>query len=165
MSRVTRRSRASARGRRRRPRLRLHGLSLFVLVGAALLLVGCSGRTVDFKSADTNQGKQLFVNNCGRCHAMQDAATAGTVGPDLDDAFRAARSKVGGGFDESTFFQITLDQMRLAAPPMPRFDEPPQKLPEDQLVDIAAYVAKFAGKPVQAQQAAGGTGSGTTTSP
>jgi mono/diheme cytochrome c family protein len=144
--------------------LRLHGLSLLVLVGAALLLAGCSGRTVDFKSADTNQGKQLFVKNCGGCHVLQDAATAGTVGPDLDDAFRAARSKTGGGFDESTFFQITLDQMRLAAPPMPHFDEPPQKLPEDQLVDIAAYVAKFAGKPVQAQQGTG-TATATTTSP
>lgn len=144
--------------------MRLHGLSLLVLVGATLLLAGCSGRTVDFKGADTNQGKQLFVTNCGSCHALQDAATVGTVGPDLDDAFRAARSKVGGGFDESTFFQITLDQMRLAAPPMPHFDEPPQKLPEDQLVDIAAYVASVAGKPVQAQQGAG-TATGTTTSP
>jgi mono/diheme cytochrome c family protein len=144
--------------------LRLHGLSLFVLVGAALLLAGCSGRTVDFKSADTNQGRQLFVKNCGVCHALADAATVGAVGPDLDDAFRAARSPAGGGFDESTFFQITLDQMRLAAPPMPHFDEPPQKLPEGQLVDIAAYVAKVAGKPVQAQQGAV-TATGTTTSP
>jgi mono/diheme cytochrome c family protein len=144
--------------------LRLHGLSLFVLVGAALLLAGCSGRTVDLKSADTNQGKPLFVTNCGACHALADAATVGAVGPDLDDAFRAARSKTGGGFDESTFFQITLDQMRLAAPPMPHFDEPPQKLPEEQLVDIAAYVAKVAGKPVQAQQGAV-TVTGTTTSP
>lgn len=144
--------------------MRLHGLSLFVLVGAALLLAGCSGRTVDFQSADTNEGKQLFVKNCGACHALADAATVGAVGPDLDDAFRAARSKTGGGFDESTFFQITLDQMRLAAPPMPHFDEPPQKLPEEQLVDIAAYVAKVAGKPVQAQQGAV-TATGTTTSP
>jgi mono/diheme cytochrome c family protein len=144
--------------------LRLHGLSLFVLVGAALLLAGCSGRTVDLESADTNQGKPLFVTNCGACHALADAATVGAVGPDLDDAFRAARSKTGGGFDESTFFQITLDQMRLAAPPMPHFDEPPQKLPEEQLVDIAAYVAKVAGKPVQAQQGAV-TVTGTTTSP
>ncbi len=144
--------------------MRLHGRSLFVLVGAALLLAGCSGRTVDFKSADTNQGRQLFVKNCGPCHTLADAATVGAVGPDLDDAFRAARSKTGGGFDESTFFQITLDQMRLAAPPMPHFDEPPQKLPEEQLVDIAAYVAKVAGKPVQAQQGAV-TATGTTTSP
>jgi mono/diheme cytochrome c family protein len=134
------------------------------LLGAALLLAGCSARAIDYKSADTSQGKQLFVPTCGGCHSLADAATLGTVGPNLDDAFRAAR---GAGFDESTFFQITLDQMRLAAPPMPNFDEGPQKLPEEQLVDIAAYVASVAGKPVKpaGKQTAGGTTAGTTTSP
>jgi mono/diheme cytochrome c family protein len=140
------------------------GRLLCLALLAAFLLVGCAGRTVDFKSADTNQGKQLFVPKCGSCHTLQDAATVGTVGPNLDDAFFAARNQAG--FDESTFFQITLDQMRLAAPPMPRFDEGPQRLSEQQLVDIAGYVASVAGKPVQA---AGGTGTtaatGTTTSP
>jgi mono/diheme cytochrome c family protein len=119
------------------------------------------------KTADTNQGKQLFVKKCGSCHTLQDAATAGTVGPNLDDAFFAARSKVGGGFDQTTFFQITLDQMRLAAPPMPRFDEGPERLSEQQLVDIAGYVASVAGKPVQAAPTGTETtaASGTTTSP
>jgi mono/diheme cytochrome c family protein len=134
------------------------------LVGVALLLAGCDARTVDFKSADTNQGKQLFVKECGGCHTLADAATLGTLGPNLDDSFRASRTKVGGGFDDSTFFQITLDQMRLAAPPMPHFDEEPQKLSEAQLVDVAAYVAKVAGKPVEQAQA-GGTTAGTTTAP
>jgi mono/diheme cytochrome c family protein len=134
------------------------------LIGAALLVAGCDARTVDFKSADTNQGKQLFVKECGGCHTLADAATAGAIGPNLDDSFRASRSKVGGGFDDSTFFQITLDQMRLAAPPMPHFDEEPQKLSEEQLVDVAAYVAKVAGQPVQ-QAEAGGTTAGTTTAP
>jgi mono/diheme cytochrome c family protein len=131
------------------------------LVGAALLAAGCAGRAVDVGSADTNNGKQLFASNCGGCHALADAATAGTVGPNLDDAFAAARSEKGGGFDESTVFQITLDQMRLAAPPMPRFDTGPQKLPESDLEDIAAYVASVAGLP---PKAAGGTGSGAGTS-
>jgi hypothetical protein len=82
----------------------------------------------------------------------------GTVGPNLDDAFAGARSKSGGDFDKSTFFQITLDQMRLAAPPMPDFDSGPQKLTEQQLVDIAGYVASVAGvEQQQGEQAAGGT--------
>ena len=114
------------------------------------------------------------MKNCGGCHTLQDAATAGTVGPNLDYAFAGARSKSGGDFDESTVFQITLDQMRLAAPPMPRFNEDPQKLPEEQLVDIAAYVAKSAGVP-PSTTTGGGTGTtgatgagastGTTTAP
>lgn len=131
-------------------------------MGAAFLLAGCAGRAADSKGADLNQGKQLFVKNCGACHTLADAATAGTVGPNLDDAFAAARSKAGGGFDSSTFFQITLDQMRLAAPPMPHFNQEPQKLSQEQLVDVAAYVASVAGKPAQA---AGQQTTGTTTSP
>jgi mono/diheme cytochrome c family protein len=132
-------------------------LLCFALLAAAFLLAGCAGRTVDLKTADTNQGKELFVAKCGSCHTLQDAATVGAVGPNLDDAFFAARNQAG--FDESTFFQITLDQMRLAAPPMPRFDEGPERLADQELVDIAGYVASVAGKPVQA---AGGTGTGST---
>jgi mono/diheme cytochrome c family protein len=158
-------SRASARGPRpkhlalRRRRF----LRVAVPLLAAVPLVGCAGRAVDESTADRVQGKELFVQKCGSCHTMADAATLGTVGPNLDDAFAAARSKSGGGFDESTFFQITLDQMRLPAPPMPDFDDGPQALPEQQLVDIAAYVADKAGEEPQ-QQAAGDT-TATPTSP
>ena len=138
-------------------------LLCLAVIGVALLVAGCAGRAADPEGADVNQGKTLFVKNCGSCHALQDAATVGTIGPDLDNAFLAARSKKGGSFDETTFFQITLDQMRLAAPPMPNFDEGPQKLPEQQLEDIAAYVAKVAGKPVEAAGATTGTTTGATT--
>ena len=154
---------ASGRGPRLRRSQLARRLLCLAFIGAALLLAGCAGRAVDSKTADVNQGKTLFVKNCGSCHVLQDAATAGTVGPNLDDAFLAARSKEGGSFQESTFFQITLDQMRLAAPPMPNFDEGPQKLPEQQLEDIAAYVAKVAGKPVEAPGATGATGATSTT--
>ena len=140
---------------------------LLALAGAALLAAGCAGRAVDEAGADTNNGKQLFATNCGGCHTLADAATAGTVGPNLDDAFGAARSEEGGDFDESTIFQITLDQMRLAAPPMPRFDTGPQKLPESDLEDIAAYVASVAGVPPQEQSggSTGTTGGTGTTAP
>ena len=46
--------------------------------------------------------------------------------------------------------------MKLAASPMPRFDTGPQKLSEDELRNIAAYVASVAGLPPQ--PAGGGTG-------
>jgi mono/diheme cytochrome c family protein len=140
------------------------GRLLLLPVAVALVVAGCAGRAVDSKGADLAQGKTLFVKNCGGCHTLADAATAGAVGPNLDDSFRAARSPAGGGFDQSTFFQITLDQMRLAAPPMPHFNEEPQKLSEEQLVDVAAYVAAVAGVQ-QPAQASGGTTAGTTTAP
>jgi mono/diheme cytochrome c family protein len=139
--------------------LRVRRLLPLALTGAALLTAGCAGRAVDSGSADTNSGKTLFAQNCGGCHTLADAATAGTIGPNLDDAFRAARTEKGGDFHESTIFDVVLDQMRLAAPPMPRFDTGPQALSEDQLKNVAAYVASVAGLPPQgAGGSAGATG-------
>jgi len=136
------------------------------LVGAALLAAGCAGRAVDASGADTASGKTLFSKNCGGCHTLADAGTVATIGPNLDDAFRASRTEKGGDFSESTIFDVTLDQMRLAAPPMPRFDTGPQKLSDEELENIAAYVASVAGLP---PEAAGGTGTtagtGATTTP
>jgi mono/diheme cytochrome c family protein len=141
---------------RGRPHLRV------AVLLAALPLAGCAGRAADSSTADVIQGKELFVQQCGGCHTLANAATLGAVGPNLDDAFAAARSEAGGDFDESTFFQITLDQMRLPAPPMPDFDNGPQALEEQQLVDIAAYVADVAGEEQQDEQAAGDTTATTT---
>jgi mono/diheme cytochrome c family protein len=154
--------------------LTLRALLPLVLAGAALLATGCAGRAVDSSAADTSAGKTLFSQNCGGCHTLADAGTVANVGPNLDDAFRASRTEKGGDFDESTIFDVTLDQMRLAAPPMPRFDTGPQALTDEELHNIAAYVASVAGLP---PQAAGGTGTteatatdtagatGTTTTP
>ena len=54
-------------------------------------------------------GKQLFVEaNCGACHTLADASTAGTIGPNLDDAFAQARAN---GFTSETFTQVVRDQI------------------------------------------------------
>ena len=139
------------------------------LAGAALLTAGCAGRAVDSSAADTNAGKQLFSQNCGGCHTLADAGTVANIGPNLDDAFRASRTEEGGDFQDSTIFDVTLDQMKLAASPMPRFDTGPQKLSEEELQNIAAYVASVAGLPPEAAGGTGATGAtgvtGTSTSP
>ena len=147
----------------------LRRLLPLALAGAALLTAGCAGRAVDSSAADTNAGKQLFSQNCGGCHTLADAGTVANVGPNLDDAFRASRTEEGGDFQESTIFDVTLDQMKLAASPMPRFDTGPQKLSEEELQNIAAYVASVAGLPPEAAGGTGATGAtgvtGTSTSP
>ena len=105
-------------------------------------------------------GKQLFSEKCGSCHVLQDAGTQGVVGPNLDDAFGFARSQK---FDSSTFFEVTLHQMKIPAPPMPDFDEEGTKdyLSDEQLVAIANYVASCAGAGVtDAELGAGCTGGG-----
>lgn len=35
--------------------------------------------------ADLEEGKELFVTNCGSCHTLYKAGTDGIVGPDLDE--------------------------------------------------------------------------------
>jgi mono/diheme cytochrome c family protein len=142
--------------------LRAGALSLF---GAALLLAGCGGEDLtSFEGADTTNGKELFVQgpgegkqSCGGCHTLADAATVSQIGPSLDDAFRRMREE---GFDDSTIFAVTLNQIDLAAPPMPA-----DIVTGQDAVDVAAYVARVAGKPPQQQQQqqGGGTTTGATT--
>ena len=129
----------------------MRALVVFSLAAGALLAAGCGGETAGTgrEGADTSSGKQLFVQKCGSCHALQDAATVAQVGPSLDAAFRRARQE---GFDESTIFRVTLDQIDLAAAPMP------SDLVEGQdAVDVAAYIALVAGKPPQQQTTTGAT--------
>jgi mono/diheme cytochrome c family protein len=35
--------------------------------------------------SNLEEGKELFVTNCGACHTLAKAGTDGVVGPDLDD--------------------------------------------------------------------------------
>jgi len=121
----------------------VRGVALSSLVAAALA-AGCGGAATSREGADVQTGKELFAQKCGQCHVMSDAGTRGQVGPNLDNGFGYARAQ---GFDESTVFEVTLNQMRIPAPPMPDFDEPGTRntLDEEQLVDIAQYVARCAG--------------------
>ena len=111
---------------------------------ATLLASGCTGSATSREGADINEGKQLFSEKCGACHTMADAGTRGDLGPNLDNAFGYPREQK---FAESTFYEVTLDQMRIPAPPMPDYDDPDSKerLSEEQLVSIAEYVAQCAG--------------------
>lgn len=56
---------------------------------AMLLLAGCS---LKHPVANVVTGKELFVAKCGACHTLAHAGTAGTRGPNLDDAFREDRA-------------------------------------------------------------------------
>jgi cytochrome c len=135
----------------------LRRLAVLFLAAGTLAASGCGGEGAETgrEGADTTNGKQLFVEKCGSCHALQDAATVSQVGPSLDAAYSRARQE---GFDESTIFRVTLDQIDLAAPPMPA------DLVEGQdAVDVAAYIALVAGEPPQQQTTPGATTGETTT--
>ncbi len=135
-------------------------LSAICAASFALALAGCgTGGYTD--GGSQGAGKQLFTQACGVCHTLADAGTAGTIGPNLDDAFAQARAD---GMTSDTFTQIVAAQIRFpieetstGAPGMPSAD---QTLPscddiegnafcvrdQDQAVaDIAAYVGAVAG--------------------
>jgi mono/diheme cytochrome c family protein len=147
--------------------------------GAALSLafVGCG--TGGFVSEGSQgAGKRLFIQSCGGCHVLADAGTAGTIGPNLDDAFAQSRAD---GMTSSTFTQVVAGQIRFpivttstGAPGMPG---PDTTLPrcddvegdafcvddQDQAIaDIAVYVGAVAGTGVTAEVSTDGKSIFTT---
>ena len=60
-------------------------LAALLVTLVALSMVAC-GR----EETDLSNGKAQFVQKCGSCHTLSRAGTAGTTGPSLDHAFRAA---------------------------------------------------------------------------
>jgi cbb3-type cytochrome c oxidase subunit III len=110
------------------------------LLGIALVLAGCGtgGKAVSLSHTDQANGQKLFAAKCGGCHTLAAAGTPGTSGPNLDQAFARARKE---GFKESTIQNVVLDQVRDAAPPMPK------GLVEGRdAQDVAAFVAAVAGQ-------------------
>ena len=71
--------------------------STFVIFGIAVLLLGVlipawaisreGSREASPESVPSGleEGKELFVVNCGACHTLDKAGTDGVVGPDLDE--------------------------------------------------------------------------------
>ena len=86
---------------------------------------------------DQSSGKQLFVSKCGGCHALADAGTNGTVGPNLDDAFASDRLQ---GYKQVTIQQVVRQQISLASGRMPA-----NIVKGDAADAVSAYVAAVAG--------------------
>ena len=61
------------------------------LMAGALIVVSLGGCAIKHATANMVTGKQLFASNCGSCHTLIHANTTGSVGPNLDDAFRQDR--------------------------------------------------------------------------
>jgi mono/diheme cytochrome c family protein len=133
-------------------------LGALLLVAAALLTAGCGGEeTTGFEDANRSEGKSLFVANCGSCHTLADAATAGTVGPNLDQAFGYSCEQ---GFAEDTVFSVVHGQIDLAQGAMPA-----DIVTGQEAVDVAAYVASVAGKDIEGCDPSGDQGTTTETAP
>jgi mono/diheme cytochrome c family protein len=118
-------------------------LSLLVPVAvAAVALPGCDLQ----ENADADNGRQLFIEKCGTCHALKEAGTQAEIGPDLDAAFKQARED---GMDRDTIEGVVEGQIanpRTTDPDDPAY-MPAELVTGDDAVDVAAYVASIAGVP------------------
>jgi mono/diheme cytochrome c family protein len=117
---------------------------LLVLAALGALALAASGCGTG--SADVARGRALFVQKCGACHTLAQAGTSGTQGPDLDDAFAAARA---AGERGSTVEGVVMSQVEN---PRPSNANPAVSMPADlvtgqDLEDVAAYVGAYAGVP------------------
>ncbi|HET6571949.1 MAG TPA: cytochrome c [Solirubrobacterales bacterium] len=115
--------------------------ALAVLAALAVASSGCGTTT-----ADVQRGRTLFIQKCGVCHEMAQAGTTAKIGPNLDDAFAAARA---AGQTDSTIEGIVIPQVES---PRPSTDSPNNSMPADivsgqDLDDVAAYVGMWAGVP------------------
>ena len=106
-------------------------------------LVALGGCAVKHPTADLVNGKQLFVAKCGSCHTLAHAAHQGTVGPNLDDAFRQDRAD---GV-KSTSIQGLVDYW--IQYPNTQGVMPAKLVKGQDAQDVAAYVAQVAAIPAR----------------
>jgi mono/diheme cytochrome c family protein len=116
-------------------------LVLAALAGVVIAASGCGTTT-----ADETRGRLLFVQKCGTCHALVQAGTTAQIGPSLDAAFASARAS---GQNGDTIEGIVKAQVEN---PRPTTENPAVSMPADivtgqDLDDVAAYVALYAGVP------------------
>jgi mono/diheme cytochrome c family protein len=114
-----------------------------ILAVIAVVAAGC-GAVGPVKSGDPAVGKALFIKNCGSCHTLANAATTGTVGPNLDDAFLPDKQQ---GFEISTIQDLVRGQIAYAVLNTGTGDPgmPANLLTGQNANDVAVYVAKCAG--------------------
>jgi mono/diheme cytochrome c family protein len=117
-----------------------------LLVLAALATVALPASGCGTSNADIARGRVLFIQKCGVCHSLAEAGTTAQIGPNLDDAFAAAREAGEGG---DTVEGIVKTQVGF---PRPSNSDPAVSMPRDvvtgqDLEDVAAYVGLYAGVP------------------
>jgi mono/diheme cytochrome c family protein len=115
--------------------------SLALAAAVAVPVAGC-GRS---HQPDLVNGKALFVQKCSSCHTLKHANAQGVQGPNLDDAFRTARSD---GMTASTVTGVVRRQIANVR----RSSIMPRNLVEgSDAQDVASYVGSVAGQPGQDQ--------------
>jgi mono/diheme cytochrome c family protein len=116
--------------------------SVAALAAAAVAVTGCTNAG-SASSSDPIAGKQQFVKKCGSCHTLARAGTKGSVGPNLDDAFRVARQQ---GWGDNSIRGVVLGQIGFPGKPGVM---PANIVTGQDAQDVADYVSAVAAKPGQ----------------
>jgi cbb3-type cytochrome c oxidase subunit III len=118
-----------------------------VLVAFALAACGTGGRV---ERGSLDNGRKVFGENCGSCHALAAAGTSSEIGPNLDASFAQARAD---GFEESSIRDIVAGQIRDPGqyatgdqPDLLQANMPADLVHGQDLADVASFVAANAGK-------------------
>ena len=117
--------------------------STAALLPVALMLVTLGGCAIKHPTSDLVTGKQLFVQKCGSCHTLAHASTTGTIGPNLDDAFRQPRAD---GIKSASIEGLVDYWIQY---PNSQGVMPARLFQGQEAQDVAAYVAYVAAQPGQ----------------
>jgi mono/diheme cytochrome c family protein len=113
------------------------------LLAGVAIMVALGGCAIKHPTADLVTGKQLFATKCGSCHTLAHANSTGSVGPNLDDAFR--QDRIDGvkstSIEGLVGYWIQFPNTQGVMPPM--------LLKGQDAQDVAAYVAAVAAVPGQ----------------
>jgi mono/diheme cytochrome c family protein len=127
-------------------------LTAAALVALVVPVTGCGSEGLPDEGSIA-RGKEVFSSaegRCSACHALADAGSTATVGPNLDEAFLGPREE---GFKESTIRTIVYDQIYY---PTEGSGMPAKLVTGEDAEAVAAYVADVAGDPEKMKAARGG---------
>lgn len=125
----------------------------------ALTLTVLGGCALKHPTANLVMGKVLFSSACGTCHTLSHAGTTGTIGPNLDDAFK--QDRIDGV--KSTSIQGLVSYW--IQYPNKQGVMPAKLYTGQHAQDVAAYVAAVAALPGQDTGALASAGGVTGTTP
>jgi mono/diheme cytochrome c family protein len=130
-------------------------VALAAVLALSVVVSGCGNDS----KADLANGKTLFIAKCGGCHTMSRANTVGTIGPDLDDAFRqSVEDGMGDTIQGVVESQIKFPSQKLYPSSLVM---PPDLVKGMDVNDVAAYVSYAAANPGKDKGALGDIGGGT----
>jgi mono/diheme cytochrome c family protein len=114
-------------------------ICLIVIPYLALAKEGDEDAAVVAVKGWDQDGKELFVNNCGACHTLAAAGTDGVVGPNLDDVLAPGGT---GNFDSNYGRVLNAVVCGFGSPQR----MPAGILQGENAQDVAAFVGAYAGQ-------------------